>query len=134
MEIRYYGPKNILNMFDTMFNDELFKFDTPKAIPTYDVIEKDDSYVLDMVLAGFNKEDVSVEMEDDTLTIKGERKVQDDLKYSRKGSFSGEFEKNFVLPEDVLADKIDASFTNGILSIQIPKAVEKKLSKSIEIK
>jgi len=116
-----------------MFNDELFKFDTPKPIPTYDVVEKDDSYVLDMVLAGFNKEDVSVEIEDDTLTIKGERKVQEELNYSRKGSFSGEFVKTFVLPDDVLADKIDASFTNGMLTIQIPKEVEKKLSKSIEI-
>ena len=134
MEIRYYHPKNILSMFDTMFNDELFKFDTPKPVPTYDVIEKDDSYVLDMVLAGFNKEDVSIEVEDDTLTIEGERKVQDDLKYSRKGSFYGEFVKSFILPENVLAEKIDASFTNGILSVTIPKTVEEKLSKTVEIK
>jgi HSP20 family protein len=135
-----------------MFTDEIFKTDTPnrccegscqcdsdqseccghKPIPTYDVSEIEDAYMLDMVLAGFNKEDVSVEVEDDTLTIKGERKVQEELKYSRKGSFSGEFVKSFILPKDVLADKIDASFTNGILSIQIPK--EEKLSKAIEIK
>ena len=133
MEIKYYKPTTkMFDIFDSMFTDDIFKFDTPKPVPTYDVSENEGVYVLDMVLAGFDKEDVSVEVEDDTLTIKGERKVQDELKYSRKGSFSGEFVKSFVLPEGVLADKIDASFTNGILSIQIPK--EEKLSKSIEIK
>ena len=134
MEIRFYKPTNMLNVFDSIFSDDLFKFDTPKPIPTYDVIENEASYSVDMVLAGFNKEDVSIEIEEDTLTIKGERKVQDDLKYNRKGSFSGEFVKTFILPEDALADKINASFTNGILSIEVPKAVEKKLSKSVEIK
>lgn len=135
MEIRYYKPTTkMFDIFDSMFTDDIFKHDTPKPVPTYDVSENDDRYILDMILAGFNKEDVSIEVEDDTLNIKGERKVQEELKYSRKGSFSGEFVKSFILPEDVLADEIDASFTNGILSIQIPKEVEKKLSKSIEIK
>ena len=106
---------------------------TNTATPTYDVIEKDNEYVLDLILPGFKKEDVSINVEDDVLTVEGERKVQEKTKYNRKGSFYGQFKKSFTLPENVLVDNIDASFKDGILSVSVPKNEKSKLNKRIEI-
>jgi len=86
------------------------------------------------MLPGFKKEDVSIDVDDGVLTVKGERTAQEETIFNRKGSFYGKFEKSFTLPEEVLADEISASFEDGILTLEIPKDVEKKLSKTIEIK
>ena len=134
--MKYSKPQNgMLNILDNFFDDELFNWDVPErtVIPNYDIIENDSEYLIDFSLAGFTKEDVSLNVENDILTIEGERKANEDIKYNRKTTFYGKFKKTFTLPEDVVADKIDASFENGILSIGIPKNEKAKLSKSIEI-
>lgn len=135
---KYSKPKNgMVSLFDHFFNDDLYNWDlmptTNTATPTYDVIEKDNEYVLDLILPGFKKEDVSINVEDDVLTVEGERKVQEKTKYNRKGSFYGQFKKSFTLPENVLVDNIDASFKDGILSVSVPKNEKSKLNKRIEI-
>lgn len=134
-----YKPKNgMISLFDNMFNDDFFNFDlnpVNSGSIDYDIIENEKDYVLDLMLPGFNKEDVSVSVEDNIMTIEGERKVDEKTKYSRKGSFYGRFKKSFTLPDEVLADQISASHNkNGILSITIPKDEKAKLSKMIEIK
>lgn len=134
--MKYSKPQNgMLNILDNFFDDELFNWEMPErtVIPNYDIIENDGEYLVDFGLAGFTKEDVSLTVENDILSIEGERKVNEDTKYNRKGTFYGKFKKTFTLPEDIVADKIDASFENGILSIRIPKNEKAKLSKSIEI-
>jgi HSP20 family protein len=136
---KYTQPRNgMISLFDHFFNDDFFNWDlmptTNVASPNYDVIEKDGEFILDFMLPGFKKEDVSINVEDDVLTIEGERNVQEETKYNRKGSFYGKFKKSFTLPEDVLAEKIDASYKDGILSVSIPKDEKSKLSKVIEIK
>lgn len=136
---KYSKPKNgMISLFDHFFNDDYFNFDLMPTSnvgePTYDLIENDNEYILDFMLPGFKKEDVSINVEDDVLTIEGERKVQEKTKYNRKGSFYGKFKRSFTLPEDVLAENIDASYKDGILSVSIPKNEKSKLSKAIEIK
>ena len=134
--MKYSKPQNgMLNILDHFFDDELFNWDTPErtVIPNYDIIEKDGEYLVEFGLAGFTREDVSLNVDNDILTIEGERKVNEDTKYNRKGTFYGNFKKVFTLPDNVVTDKIDASFQNGILSITIPKNGKAKLSKSIEI-
>lgn len=136
---KYSKPQNgMISLFDHFFNDDFFNLDlmptTNKDSPNYDVIEKDDEYVLDFMLPGFKKEDVSINVEDDVLTVEGERKVQEETKYNRKGSFYGKFKRSFTLPENVLAENIDASYKDGILSVSVPKNEKSKLSKVIEIK
>ena len=131
-----YKPTNgMISLFDNFFNDDFFKLDFPSTTSpiNYDVIENDKEFVLDLSLPGFNKEDVSINVEDGIMTIEGERKVQEDRKYNRKGNFYGHFKKSFTLPDNILSDEIKASFNNGILSLEIPKSVETKLSKTIEI-
>jgi HSP20 family protein len=134
-----YKPKNgMISLFDNMFNDDFFNFDlnpVNSGSIDYDIIENEKDYVLDLMLPGFNKEDVSVSVEDNIMTIEGERKFDEKTKYNRKGSFYGRFKKSFTLPDEVLADQISASHNkNGILSITIPKDEKAKLSKVIEIK
>lgn len=132
-----YKPTNgMISLLDNFFNDDIYKWDLPvnNSLIEHDIIENEKEFVLDLMLPGFKKEDVSINVDDNIMTIEGERKVSDNKKYNRKGSFYGHFKKSFTLPEDVLADNIDASYNDGILSIAIPKDEKTKLSKAIEIK
>ena len=135
--MKYSKPQNgMISLFDRFFDEDVFNWDIPTNIvtPNYDIIENDNEYLLDFALAGFKREDVSINVEDNILTIEGERKVAEKTKYNRKGSYYGQFKKTFTLPNNILADKIDASFSDGILSVAIPKDEKVKLSKTIEIK
>jgi HSP20 family protein len=137
--MKYSKPQNgMLSLFDRFFDDDIFNWnlDLPlnTIVPNHDIIENDKDYVVDFALAGFGKEDVSLNVENNVLTIEGERKVNEDIKYNRKGTFYGRFRKSFSLPENVNTEKIDASFKNGILSIIIPKDEKVKSTKAIEIK
>ena len=131
--------KSNVSLFDS-FMDDFFMFptfETPKiSTPVHDVIENDNEYIVDFHLAGIKKNDVSITVDKDILSIKAERHIDDDIKYTYKESFSGVYQKSFTLPKSINGDKIDASFDNGIVRITIPKKVEKrKLGiKKIEIK
>lgn len=127
---------NFLNLFDDLLDDKFLNLNSGinTGIPHYDIIENDNDYNINFMLAGFNRDDISINVEKNILFIKGERKTNNDVKYSHKGSFYGEFKKSFTLPEDALSDKITASFENGVLSLKIPKDEKTKLSKTIEIK
>ena len=124
------------NLFDNLFDDDLFGFmlNEPTSAPQYDVIENDNEYILEFMLPGFEKDSVSINVEEDTLFIEGERKANENVKYNRKGSFYGKFKRSFTLPENVETNEIDASFQDGVLSIKLPKRGEKEVSKkSIKI-
>ena len=130
--------KSNVSLFDTLLNDFFTfpTFETPKiATPVHDVIETDDEYIVDFHLAGIKKENVSINVDDDVLSIKAERHVDDNIKYTYKESFTGVYQKSFTLPDSVNSDKISASFVDGIVKIKIPKKIEKKKlsSKKIEI-
>jgi len=134
-----YKPKNgMVSLFDDIFNEDIFKWnidlETNSNLLTHDIIENEDKYIVDYALAGFKKEDVSLNVDENILTIEGERKANEDIKYNRKNTFYGKFKKSFSLPDDVNSEKIDASFRDGILSVTIPKDEKSKLSKTIEIK
>jgi HSP20 family protein len=134
--MKYSKPQNgMLNILDHFFDDELFNWNTPEKtiIPNYDIVETENEYLVEFGLAGFTKEDVSLNIEDDILTIEGERKSDENIRYTRKGNFYGKFRKTFTLPDNVMTDKIGASWKDGMLRITIPKDEKTKLSKSIEI-
>jgi len=135
--MKYSKPQNgMLSLFDRFFDDDIFNWNLPVnlAIPNHDIIEKDNEYIVDFALAGFKKEDVSLNIDNNVLTIEGERKTNEENKYSRKNTFYGQFKKSFTLPENVDSEKIGASWNDGMLSIVIPKNEKAKLSKTIEIK
>lgn len=103
--------------------------------PTVDIYETEGSIVLKAELPGLKKDDVLIEIKNHNLTIKGERKFEKDIKeenYHRIERSYGSFARTFSLPNSVDADKVAASFKDGVLEITIPKVKEVK-PKQIEI-
>lgn len=139
--IKVHYNNSSVRLLDELFNN-LFEFqmvETPTSdakTPVHDVIENDKEFIVELLLAGVSKEDVSIDVEKDVLTIKAERKEVKDIKYNRKETYFGKYKRSFILPESVDKENIDASLVDGILKVVIPKLVdEKKLSKKkIEIK
>ena len=104
--------------------------------PRADMSETEDKYTVHMDLPGVSKKDLKVNLEDDMLTISGERKVDETQKgedfYRRERSY-GSFYRGFTIPKSVKQDKIEATFKDGVLTVNIPK-VEKSKPRHIEIK
>jgi len=118
------------NLLDDLF---AFPFEAPTSSkqPVHDIIENENEFIVNFHLAGVKKEDVTINTEKDELSIKAERKEIKDVKYNRKESYTGIYEKTFILPDTVDRNNIEASFTDGVLSVKIPKMkVNPKLSKS----
>lgn len=100
-----------------------------------DVYQTKDHIVILAPIAGVKLEDMSVEITDDVLTIKGHRhyehKIEEDAYFTQE-CFWGDFSRSIVLPASVDTNKIRASFNDGVLKIEIPK-IEKVRSKTIKI-
>jgi HSP20 family protein len=98
-------------------------------IPAMDVVETDDHYVLRADLPGISENDVKIELNDDVLTISGEREAVHEERndgYRRVERASGSFSRSLTLPEGVDADGIQASFESGVLEVRIPKPEQHK--------
>lgn len=92
-------------------------------IPTLETFRKDEKIVVRADLPGLTKDDIDIEVEDDMLTISGERseETRDDRDdFYRTERTYGRFFRAIPLPDGVEADKIDAAFTNGVLEVTIP--------------
>ena len=92
--------------------------------PTSDVLETKDEIVIKAELPGLNEKDVDVELENNVLTLKGERNAEKETEekgYRRIERAYGTFLRTFTLPPNVDAAKIFANFTNGLLEVHIPK-------------
>jgi len=98
-------------------------------IPPVDIYETKESIVLNVELPGVTKDDISLEVKDSTLTIRGEKKLEKDVKeenFHRMERTYGSFTRAFTLPSTVQQDKVKAKFRDGILEIRLPKAEEAK--------
>lgn len=102
--------------------------------PAIDIDETDSTYLVTADLPGVKKEDLKVDLSGNRLTISAERKYSsgESRKNERRERFHGTYQRSFTLPTGVDAEKIDASFAEGVLRIQIPKA-EQSRSRRIEI-
>ena len=102
---------------------------THRWTPAMDLIEADDHFVLRADLPGLSEEDVAIEVQDNVLTVSGERKAEHEKKergfYRVERSF-GRFSRSLTLPEGVNADGISAAFDKGVLEVSIPKPEERK--------
>ncbi|NGP76578.1 Hsp20/alpha crystallin family protein [Balneolaceae bacterium YR4-1] len=100
--------------------------------PDTDMSETENAYILTMDLPGLKKDDVDVSFTDNRLTISGERSretKEEDKDFIRKERYLGKFSRAFTMPADVVEDKIKATFKNGVLTVDIPKAEVKKPKK-----
>lgn len=98
-------------------------------IPAMDLVEEDEQFVLRADLPGVQEEDVNVELQDNMLTISGERKS--DLERRSEGYYRieravGTFSRSLTLPEGVDPESIGASFNNGVLEVRVPKPEQRK--------
>jgi len=141
--VRGYNPfaelEELREQFNKVFNQVQEKDEKNLAfIPVVNTREADDAYYIEVELPGVKKEDINIDVDDNTLTISGERKISDEHKddtFYKVESYYGKFERSFSLPEDVDTDKIEATSKNGVLEIKIPKMAKvEKTPKKIEIK
>ena len=112
--------------------EEEIQNDDAEGQLTIDVYQTDTEIVIKSTIAGVKPEDLDVSISNDMITIKGERKneeVVDDNGYYYRECYWGSFSRSVVLPTDVLAEKIDATLKNGILTIRLPKADVTKTKK-----
>ncbi len=98
-----------------------------EVAPTVDIFEKDNNVVVKAEIPGMKKEDIEVNLTDDTITISGEKKKEDKVEkknYYRLERSYGSFCRSFRLPREVQTDKAKAKFKDGILEIKIPETAE----------
>ena len=102
-------------------------FLTPAWVPAVDVYETPETIVLKAELPGVNREDIDIQVEQNVLTLKGERKDDPQIKqenYYRVERQFGAFLRSFSLPRAVAADRIQATMRDGVLEIHLPKQTE----------
>ena len=123
-------------LFDDAFTRPLSARDGGWSTPAVDMYQTDNDVVVKAALPGFKADDVQINVTGDVLTIRGEMKHEDEQKdkawHIREHRW-GSFERSISLPTDVVSEKAQADFDNGILTITLPKAEEVK-PKTITVK
>lgn len=129
--------QEIDRIFDAFFSGGKFDDGTYGDFWTpIDIVEKDDAYIVEAEIPGMKKEDVKITIENNVLTIQGEKQQKKDEKdqnYRRSERVFGSFIRSFSLPSSVKVNEIDAKYQDGVLRITLPKAEEAK-PKKIEVK
>jgi HSP20 family protein len=119
----------INRLFDTLFEAGNTVKSAQRWAPAMDLVEADDHFLLKADLPGLSEDDVSIEVQDNVLTISGERKAEQERKekgwYRLERAF-GRFSRSLTLPEGVNAEAISANFDKGVLEVKIPKPEERK--------
>jgi len=124
---------SISDLFSTVFDEIIESSNKINKRPSYDIIENDNEYIIEVSLAGMKKENINIEVDKDNLIIKAKREENKELNYNRKETYFGDFEKTFKLPDSIDNKNIISSFIDGILKITIPKIINPNTKKKIEI-
>ena len=147
MLVTRFNPYRNMNEFRRNFNQMSSMLDDWKEVesdsftsfsPAVNTREGKSAYHVEVDLPGVKKEDIEVNVHDNTVTLSGERNIKSELKkenYYKVESEYGKFERSFSLPEDADVENIHAETADGILEVVIPKLeVVKDSPKKIEIK
>lgn len=116
--------------------DSLWSGRQESWVPAVDVFDTQDAVVLKAELPGMKVDDIEIEVDDNVLTLKGERTFEekiDDERYYRVERRYGSFQRSLALPQGVKADEIQATYEDGVLQVTVPKAEAEK-PKRIEVK
>ena len=131
-----YVPSTYGSFFDRFFDNKEF-FNNNQYSPSVDIAESDKEFEIQFQLPGLKKEDIQINVDNDRLTVSGERKFENEKKeknYHTVESHYGSFSRSFYLPDSVNAEKIDASYKDGILTVLVPKDAKKESKRTISIK
>ena len=137
---RFFSGFALPMMRRPLWREPAWEFETTfeTGAPKVDVIEEEKAYRLSAELPGLTEKDIEVSLVDGMLTLKGEKKQEKEEKtkqYWLSERTYGSFQRTFALPEGVDPEKVDATFTKGVLSITLPKKLEAvKEAKKVEVK
>jgi len=115
----------------------LFREKPWDVAPAVDVAEKEKEFEITAELPGLDEKNVEVKLANGTLTIRGEKKEEKEERekdYYLSERRYGSFVRSFSVPEGVNADKIEANFAKGVLTITLPKTAEAQAEKKIAVK
>ena len=124
------GLTTFNNLFDDMFDDSFFR--SYNGYMKTDIKEVDNQYVLDIEMPGFNKKDISVELNDGYLTISGNKSTNNDEKDTkeniiRQERYSGSYSRSFYVGDSIKKEDIKANYDKGELKIYLPKTTTKEV-------
>ncbi len=132
-----YNHNNPVSDFDSFFNDLWADWGTSRSkIPPVDIYENEKSYVIEAELAGYKQEEVHVNVDKHVLKISSDKQSLKDAGEKKslvRERFFKKFERSFSLPEDIDETAIEGEFSDGVLTITLPKK-EEVLPKTIEVK
>lgn len=128
--VRWNPTRNLFNEFDRFFNAPAMNWDTPRTwgLPL-DVAEHENEYVVKASVPGIKPEELDITLEDNVLTIKGEIANENEIteeRYHIRERRYGSFGRSLRFPVDINANAIAATYENGILTLNVPKAEEVK--------
>lgn len=129
--------RNEFDLFDDMFMDSFFDRKESRIMKA-DIKEKGESYIIEVDLPGYEKENIEIEMENGYLkviakTSKNVDESNEEEKYIHKERFYGECSRSFYVGDNLKEEDIKASFKNGILSLMFPKEKQKQLEEKKRI-
>lgn len=139
--MRYTRPRHELankrfsDIIDEFFNDAV-SLNQDSFVPSIDISETEDQFLITAELPGMKKEDIDISLENGRLSINGERSFKNEEEsktFHRVETKYGSFNRSFQLPDYVDEETINASYNDGLLNISINKA-ENKVKKQIKIK
>jgi|SRR5690606_5100095 HSP20 family protein len=133
-----FVPTTFSQLIDRFFNESFGRSggSAYSFVPKADIIENEKGFEIQFALPGMSKDDFKIDLDNNRLSVTGERKFTKESKEQHLRSVEtqyGAFSRTFLLPEDVDTENIEAKYTNGILEIVVPKNVKKR-SKSTTIK
>lgn len=146
MTLVKFNPENKRNslmpgfsdVFDSVFNDTFFTDRMISRVPAANISETEDHYHVEIAAPGLKKEDFKLNLERNVLNISVEKRKeekQEERNFSKREYSYSSFVRSFTLPESANENGIQATYNNGILTIDIPKREEAKtVSRQIEIK
>lgn len=133
-----FTPTSFSNLIDRFFNESASRSggSAYSFVPRVDVVENEKAFEIQVAVPGLNKDDIKLDLNDNLLTISGERKFTKERKENNFHSFEtqyGTFSRSFSLPENVDGSKISAQYVNGILEITVPKDEKKIVKTTIKV-
>ncbi len=131
MSLIKYDPfapvRSITNVVDEFFNrgiGELIGYDHAFSVPSVNVVEKPDSFMLEVAAPGLEKGDFKVSVENGCLSISAKKEKKEEIKegkYTRREFNYASFTRSFNLPEGVKPEEVHAVYENGVLHVTLPK-------------
>ena len=133
-----FVPTSFSTLIDRFLNDTVTRAGGSAYgfVPRVDVAEDEKAFEIHMAVPGLSKEDFKIELNENELTISGERKFSKEKKESNFRSVEtqyGKFSRTFTLPENVDGQKIQAQYESGMLVLTLPKDEKKAVRQSIKV-